>query len=370
MIRLAPDGLQAKLIETIVRAFDGSTIPFFPEELRQVLAEHDDFYHDLIAIRSGNVQVQTETVTALAAMTKDTNSAKKQIQLIAALGDVSRKLPAQTQRRFVEHLLGNLQNSTSDSIKIASLATLQKFEQVNIAEAIVEQFSKVNADVKVVAVSTLASRAAWSKRLLSAVDQDKIKTSEINVDALARMRMHQDPELQTALEQLFPETRATNSFDKINEQINAMNELLKGDLGNAIAGKALFESTTVQCSKCHKMFGQGGDIGPELTDFDRRRAVNLLQSVMYPDVEIREGYETWNVRTIDGQLISGFKVNENDQILSLREASGQTKLIPQEDIDEIQKSRRSLMPAGLLDGLTDQQLRDLFAYLSSTSPPK
>ena len=153
-------------------------------------------------------------------------------------------------------------------------------------------------------------------------------------------------------------------------RVESLNKLLRAEQGNAMAGKALFESASVQCSKCHRMFGRGGDIGPELTSFDRNNIQNIMQSVAFPDVEIREGYETWNVRTVDGQLITGFKVNENDDVLSIREASGQTKLIDQADVDEIRMAKRSLMPSGLLDGLTDQQLRDLFAYLSSTSPPK
>jgi putative heme-binding domain-containing protein len=96
----------------------------------------------------------------------------------------------------------------------------------------------------------------------------------------------------------------------------------------------------------------------------------MLLSVANPSAEVREGYESYNVLTLDGQVFSGFKINENDKTLVIRGIDGQNKTISIENIDEILPSRLSLMPSGLLDKLTDQELRDLFAFLSSTTPPR
>jgi putative heme-binding domain-containing protein len=67
--------------------------------------------------------------------------------------------------------------------------------------------------------------------------------------------------------------------------------------------------------------------------------------------------------------LSGFKLEENSETIVLRTADGQTATIPREDIDELAPSRTSLMPVGLLDTLSEPQIRDLLAFLSSTTPP-
>jgi putative heme-binding domain-containing protein len=92
-------------------------------------------------------------------------------------------------------------------------------------------------------------------------------------------------------------------------------------------------------------------------------------AVVHPDAEIREGFETVTVLTDEGQVLSGLKVDEDPQRLVLRSADGQTTSIPTDQIEERLSSPNSLMPRGLLDGLSDSEIRDLFAFLTSTTPP-
>jgi putative heme-binding domain-containing protein len=117
------------------------------------------------------------------------------------------------------------------------------------------------------------------------------------------------------------------------------------------------------------MFGRGGEIGPELTSYNRNQLRLMLMAVINPSAEVREGYETLTVATVDGRVLSGFKLEENDETLVLRTVDGQTTTIVRAEIEEMAPSKLSLMPVGLLDSLTESQIRDLFAFLSSTTPP-
>lgn len=96
----------------------------------------------------------------------------------------------------------------------------------------------------------------------------------------------------------------------------------------------------------------------------------MLLAIVRPSAEIREGYGNYAAITDDGQIITGLKVESNDNLLVLRGPDGQNHAIAMEEVDELSKSKKSLMPAGLLDGFSDEEIRDLFAYLISTTPPK
>ena len=96
----------------------------------------------------------------------------------------------------------------------------------------------------------------------------------------------------------------------------------------------------------------------------------MLLAIVNPGAEIREGFSLQTVTTQNGLSISGLKIRDDGQTLVLRGTDGQDQAIPHAEIDEISTASRSLMPDALLDSLTDQELRDLFAFLSSTTPPK
>ena len=96
----------------------------------------------------------------------------------------------------------------------------------------------------------------------------------------------------------------------------------------------------------------------------------MLLAIVHPNAEIREGYEHNLLTTKDGRILSGFKVEENPKIVILRGLDGQDHLVPRKQIASFTPMGRSLMPEGLLSTLAPDELRHLFAYLASTTPPK
>jgi putative heme-binding domain-containing protein len=92
-------------------------------------------------------------------------------------------------------------------------------------------------------------------------------------------------------------------------------------------------------------------------------------SIIAPSVEIREGFENVVLMMMSGEVHSGFRTEENERVIFLRELSGAIRTIPKPNIKSITYSPVSLMPQGLLNGLEDGGLQDIFAYLRSTTPP-
>ena len=120
--------------------------------------------------------------------------------------------------------------------------------------------------------------------------------------------------------------------------------------------------------RCHTLFGKGGKVGPDLTTYRRDDLETMLLNIVNPSAEIREGYATPIVATTDGRILTGVVVEQDKNVVVLRGDDGKEMTLARDEIEAIKPSRTSIMPEGLLKGLSDQQVRDLFAYLRSTQP--
>ena len=135
--------------------------------------------------------------------------------------------------------------------------------------------------------------------------------------------------------------------------------------GDPVKGRHLFlNSASLECQRCHKLAGQGGNVGPPLDDVaaknDRRY---LLESVVFPSAKIAKGYETVNLVLTDGRVVSGIVKGETKSELQLMTADGKEQKIAIEDI-EARRTGASAMPADFATKLTRRELRDLVAFLA------
>ena len=139
--------------------------------------------------------------------------------------------------------------------------------------------------------------------------------------------------------------------------------------GDPLPGQRLFMN---QCARstCHTIFSQGGKVGPDLTSFRRDDLDAMLLSVVNPNAEIREGYGAILVSTVDGRVLTGILVEQDPQIVVLRGSDGREVSLRRDEIDVMKPSPTSLMPEGLFSGKPEKEIRDLFAYLRSSQPPK
>ena len=116
------------------------------------------------------------------------------------------------------------------------------------------------------------------------------------------------------------------------------------------------------------LHSHGAAIGPDLTPFKRDDVPQLLLHIVNPSAEIREGYENHVVLTESGRTLNGVLAEKDARVVVLKTADGQKVAVPRTDVAEMTISGQSLMPENLLQGLADQDVRDLFAYLRSSQP--
>jgi quinoprotein glucose dehydrogenase len=136
--------------------------------------------------------------------------------------------------------------------------------------------------------------------------------------------------------------------------------------GNPQAGRILFfdSRSKVQCSKCHSIGGEGGQIGPALDRIASRRAPEfVMESILEPSREIAPEYESVAVATKEGRVVVGLRINETNFSIQLIEENGRFHSLLKRDLDEFKVLKTSLMPENIAELLTVRELHDLFAYL-------
>ncbi|RZO73311.1 MAG: c-type cytochrome [Limisphaerales bacterium] len=136
--------------------------------------------------------------------------------------------------------------------------------------------------------------------------------------------------------------------------------------GNVRRGQAVFNSENTACSTCHQIGYVGGQTGPDLTRIGSvRNERDLLEAILFPSVSFVRSYEPMIVETHDGEEFSGVMLREGGGVIRLVAGAGIEMRLEQGDIDSIRPSQVSVMPSGLDEQLSRQELADLLAFLKS-----
>ena len=131
--------------------------------------------------------------------------------------------------------------------------------------------------------------------------------------------------------------------------------------GDATHGRVLF---TKHCASCHKMFGEGQTVGPELTGSQRSNLDYVLENVLDPSAVVPNEYRLINFTTIDDRVVSGIVLRETKDVITVR-TTNDTVILPTAGVAARKQTNVSIMPDGLFDQLKPDEVRDLIAYLRS-----
>jgi len=364
LLQSAPtDADRAILLAGVNQAFDAR--PLRPAELLPELAAFLAKSGDLdLAARAGDpaaiakllVLVADDSATETAVKAKRT----QQIDLLAQLA------PPQA----VPVLLKIASSSKWHSIRRSALSALTRFNDPSIASSLIANYTSLPKDqgVKPAALSTLLARKSWSLELLKAIDTGVIPKADLTPDHLSRLRANAvDPAIAALLQKTLGQPTRPTSEQKEREITRLKSTLTAQAPADARAGQTLF---TARCAVCHKLFGQGATIGPDLTPYERRNLEFWLISIVDPSTAIREEYTNFRIDTKDDQTLVGLITQRSADSITLLDATQQKTVIPKAEIATEQALSLSIMPEGLLTDLSEAQIRDLFAFLQAEKAPR
>lgn len=346
--------LRTKLLEAVDEAFTGRKIERLPEELREAIvasASGSSSAQLALLVRAGQGEAEQ---TAIAKITNEKTPQKERVKFIQLLGQVGSK-EARTA------LLKLATSTAPQAIRIAAISSLGSFDDTNIAQQLLACYPDEPEAIQSAIIDNVTSRPAAAHQLLDAIEAKQVSQQAVSVDLLENLKLHGDEKLNERIAKLWGATRATPA--ELALQLEQVATLLKTGQGTASQGKQLF---TKRCGTCHKLHGEGADIGPDLTGYERTNLDFMLLSIVDPSAAIREEYTNYRVLTIDGRVLSGFLKNQDDKTITLQNADNPALVIPRDEIEAGPLAiDKSLMPDRLLEDLTATEVRDLFGYLQS-----
>ncbi len=320
--------------------------------------------------------------------------AAKDEGVLAAVGQV---LDDKSQ---ISNLKSENPNLKSEILNLKSqlLTALGRLEDPKVADLVLSRYASLEPELQPSAIELLTQRASWSKQLLSQVGEKKIAATAINVNQARRIQALKDKELNDLLSRHWGQVRDTRNPDR-EKVVAEMKSLIRQKPGDPFAGEKVFKRV---CAACHKIYGEGPDIGPDITSNGRNDFNQLLSNVFDPSLVIGAGYRVCTVVNKAGRVQSGLLVEDSPQRVVLKPAVagslglrpesagkdapkekavgtesqptvtvtvGKLEIIPRDDIDEFKINELSLMPEGLEKQLTPQEIVDLFAFLTLDKHP-
>jgi putative heme-binding domain-containing protein len=250
-------------------------------------------------------------------------------------------------------------------VQLAALAAWQRLGTEAQASELVNAYPRLGEPVRARARSALLGRKNWAKLFLQPVDAGRIPAGEVTVEDLRTVAAHHDPALDELVRKLWGTVRSPTLEEKLAE-VRRLNNDLRAGPGDPRAGRDLF---TKHCATCHRLFGDGGTFGPDLTHANRADRDFLLVSIVDPSSVIRKEYLSYTAQTTDGRVLAGLITEQTPQRVTLVNARNEATVLLRSEIESLRESPVSLMPENLLQALKPQELRDLFGYLQSRQPP-
>ncbi|MFN5469871.1 MAG: c-type cytochrome [Pirellulaceae bacterium] len=344
----------AASLQAFEQAFEGRSLAGVPNELLEQLAALGPPTTTL-KLRRGDAEAVTEVI---AGWKDPTVPPSLKVQWIRILGELPQSAA------MPELLTLATDANTPASLRDAALASLSRYDQPQIASRLIEVWPTMEEPMRKVAGMTLASRLAWSLAWRDAVVDGKVDAQSLPIEAVRAMRLHPDPQLLQSLDPWYPPTGSID-FATAQQKVASFSAMLQEKQGDPYAGKKLF---TNHCGRCHRLFDQGGQIGPDLTSYQRDQLASLLLHIVAPNLEVREGYQSFAALTEEDVLLVGFIESDLGDELVLKGVDGQAHGLRRSQLQSLTPQTQSLMPEGLLDALSSDQVRDLLAYLRSSQP--
>ncbi len=286
-----------------------------------------------------------------------------------------RAIPATHKKLPTDQLLALLKQDDA-AFRIEALRALKDRADPKATPAVLAIAKDVKQPVAVRAqalVALAAVNGADAEFLIELVSDNDVSLSQEALRSLVQVKLTpaQQEKLTTAAkgkdEQLVARVRGKplNIGRPPAKDVEAWIKRVDGP-GDTEAGRRIFEHPKLAgCYKCHQVEGRGANVGPELSLIGRTDRKWIVESILQPSNVVAPHYQAWKIETTDGRTLTGLLIGTYLDVSEYIDEKGNRFKVAAGDVENIKASQVSIMPEGLFDNLTDQEIRDLLAYLLS-----
>jgi putative heme-binding domain-containing protein len=245
-------------------------------------------------------------------------------------------------------------------LNVTAVRGLALFDDAKIGELIAKNYRAFNSTDRPAVVEAMSSRVPWALALLNMVEKGTMERTNVSAFHARQMRNLGDANLNARLTEVWGDMRESAADKKaLMDKIRAFFPSSKTARGDASKGRQIFTQT---CAVCHTLFGDGAKIGPDLTGANRDNLDYLLENIVDPSAVIAADFRATVLTLKDGRVLFGMVTANNDRTVTFRTLT-ETVALERADIAKSEVQNVSMMPEGLLQAYTPEQVKDLFAYL-------
>lgn len=281
---------------------------------------------------------------------KQTESTRLRISATALLGytDFGRSHSA-LQKMMVP--------STPPELLLEVISAFTRLDDPRGAAVLLEKktWSAYTPRIKSAVVAAVVSKPTFINELFLAIEKGTITGAELSSADRMRLISDKNAEISDRAKLLFKELEGGDRMTVYQEYRKALTAQVDAKMGKSVFQKA--------CSACHTYQNEGGKVGPDLTGVKNQPADALLLHILVPNYEVLPAYQSISISTNDGRSFSGWLVSENENSLTLRTTFGTDESILRRNISSLSNSGLSLMPDGLEQNISKDEMVKLIAYL-------
>lgn len=264
-------------------------------------------------------------------------------------------LPPHSWKQFTHVITDWLSPQQPPEVLQATIEWLARTDDPQAAGWLIEHYRQFSPSMRTQVIDLLTGRRSWQLLLLHAVEQQQIPVTDVSATRRTLLLRTLPAEYREHAERLLQKTTESSRREVIQRHQSALQLV-----GDAQRGRETFRR---ECAQCHRLHGEGVDVGPPLSSVRHRTPEELLTHVLDPNREVAPNYTDYTVVLRDGRILNGLLAEESSHQIVLLRPQGQREAIPRETIEEVSSTGRSLMPEGLELRMTMQELADLLAFL-------
>jgi putative membrane-bound dehydrogenase-like protein len=284
---------------------------------------------------------------ASAAVTAEDRPLDERMKSIEALGTVD----APAALSVLELLL---RPQVAEPLQIAALDALAEQSGPGVVKVLAGAWTSLPPTTQSRAIEVALGRKDRLGPLVEAISAGKIPAAAFGGAERARLLATSDKGVADTAATVFGKSVRLDPglFDKARPALD-----LKGDPAR---GAVTFKKV---CVTCHRVDGEGTDVGPNLASVRNHPREQILRDILYPSLSLSPQYHQYVVATADGRMISGLLSGSSATSYSIRKQGGEEVVVLRKDVEELRDTGVSLMPEKLLDGLGPQEISDLLEFV-------
>ena len=241
------------------------------------------------------------------------------------------------------------------AVQLAALRTLAAIPDLTVSEFVIQNWPSLTPEVRSEAINTFLTSELRTGRLLDAIEQKIIDPGSLGWPRTVRLMNQRNLALKSRARALL-----TNREDSRQAVIAAYAPSLTMP-ANPKNGQMVYQKN---CATCHQLEGKDGTAyGPDLGTIRNRRPSSIMGDILNPGFSIADGYDLWNVEMKSGESLQGIIASETPTALTLRYPGGQETVIARQDIASLKSLGMSVMPTGLENAISKQEMADLLVFL-------